>query len=143
MKNPMEQRWISQFIVQIVNIQWKISTSFVQKLLNLHRTSRDSYVVHRSFVFGRSIIITEIWFSFWTMYGLGISCVSSSVVKAKKSPLRIDLKKNPSFTFPQFDYVPLGILDSDAPPMPFEFLVWGYCPSSLKFNMMVDDGKML
>ena len=51
-------------------------------------------------------------------------------------------KKDPS-TFPWFDYVPLGILDLDTPPMPFEFLGRGDPPQSLMLNMMVDDVGML
>jgi len=39
MKKPLEQSYISQFIAQFVNIQWKLSTGFGQKLLNLHNTA--------------------------------------------------------------------------------------------------------
>lgn len=107
--------------------------------MNPHSTAWDSYVVHNPFVYGRYTVITGIWFSCSTMWGLGILCVWSGVVEATNFLLRKDMNKKPPFTCPWFHYVPLGILDLDTAPMPFEFLSPSDPPRSLKFNMMVDD----
>lgn len=100
-KYSLEQRWMSQSIVQLVNIQWKSSIGLGQKQLNLQIIACDSNVERCSSIFDALIFNSGMQFSNSTMYGLGVFSTGSEVVGAVFFPCRMFLYEGP-FEVPAF-----------------------------------------
>lgn len=145
MKNPLEQRWISQCRVHFVNIQWCSSKGFGQKLLNRQMMACDSKLLHTSSVSGISIFSYGVYFSCSTMYGLGFVPACFRTTVGVLSPCKMFLNDIPPFLCfccgSMLCFV--SVLVPLPPPICFVELKFVAPPRSLRLSVIVDCDIML